>query len=74
MQANVQAKTYVDGRGWKYKVLRGESSYKVGFQHDLRPWYKTWQRCFPWCPTFGEAQCGLDRHAKAKGWKEWQNE
>lgn len=69
-RAKTVPRIYTDERGWLYKVMRGPSSYKVGFQREQRDWHKTQRRCFPWCETFEECQRGLDAYAKRYGWKE----
>lgn len=67
-------KTYVDGRGWKYKVMGGisENTFKARYQRPEKHGDTGW-KCLasvPWRNTFEEAQEDLDRHAKARGWRE----
>lgn len=76
-QAKIESKKYVDGRGWKYKVMPGigEDSYKARYQKpdktgDTAGWKGV--PSLPWRTTFDEAQADLDRLAEEKGWNEWR--
>ncbi|WP_422447833.1 hypothetical protein [Thermoanaerobacterium sp. DL9XJH110] len=66
-------KTYVDNRGWKYRVMGGIGGdvYKARYQ---KPEKAGWHcmRNLEWRKSFDEAQSDLNMLAKAKGWKEAQ--
>lgn len=66
---------YIDSRGWKYKVMSGlgEGAFKARYQRPDKQGDTGWKglAAFPWRKTFAEAQEDLDRHAAARGWKEW---
>lgn len=64
-------KTYIDSRGWKYKVMSGigENAYKGRYQ---KPGMTSW-KCMnnlEWRETFDKAQSDLNSMAKLKGWEE----
>ena len=73
----METKKYIDGRGWKYKVMPGigkEKTYKARYQKKNKMGDVGWEcmRNLLWRKTFDEAQADLDRLAQEKGWKEWQ--
>ena len=72
----MEAKKYIDGRGWKYKVMPGigGDTFKARYQKAEKQGSEGWYglRSLPWRDTFDEAQGDLDRLAQEKGWKEWQ--
>ena len=67
--------SYIDKRGFKYKVLPGIGlrSFKARRQSPDKYGDTGWKSLssVPWRSTFDEAQADLDRLAKAKGWQEW---
>ena len=69
-------KTYIDDRGWKYKVMSGlgENNFKARYQKpDKHDAYSGWKgvAAVPWRKSFDEAQADLNALAKKKGWAEW---
>jgi len=62
-------KTYIDNRGWKYKVLSGigDNSYKGRYQ---KPGMNGWKcmKNLEWRNSFDEAQADLNVLAKLKRW------
>ena len=72
----MEAKKYIDGRGWKYKVMSGlgEDNYKARYQKPEKTGSYGWKcvTSVPWRHTFDEAQADLNRLAEKKGWQEWQ--
>lgn len=64
-------KTYVDERGWKYKVMGGigEDSFKARYQKPGKEGWKCMSR-MKWRNTFDEAQSDLNNMAKYKKWGE----
>ena len=64
-------KTYIDQRGWLYRVMQGLglSNYKARYQ---KPGKSRW-KCMAnleWRNMFDEAQSDLNAMAKKKGWDE----
>jgi hypothetical protein len=64
-------KTYIDKRGWRYKVMGGlgGSDFKARYN---KPGKIGW-KCFtvlPWRNSFDEAQADLNTYAGKKVWKE----
>lgn len=70
----MEAKKYIDGRGWKYKVMLGRAFFKVHYQKADKTGPDGWKcvRNLPWSFTPEGAQEVLDNLAREKGWKEWQ--
>ena len=74
MQA--KARMYIDGRGWKYKVMPGIGGdcFKVGYQKPEKKgdtgWHRSTKQAFPWRETPEESREDLDLYAKRHGWKE----
>lgn len=66
---------YIDGRGWKYKVMSGigENRFKTRYQKPEKNGDIGWKglACVPWRGTFDEAQADLNGLARVRGWKEW---
>lgn len=64
-------KTYVDNRGWKYKVMSGidQDTYKGRYQRPGKSGWKCMNN-MEWRKTFDKAQSDLNTMAEAKGWKE----
>ena len=66
---------YIDGRGWKYRVMSGIGldAVKARYQKPEKQGDDGWKglATVPWRTTFEEAQADLDRLASEKGWKEW---
>lgn len=64
-------KTYIDNRGWKYKVMSGigEDSYKARYQKPGKTGWKCMNN-MEWRNTFDEAQSDLNEMAKLKHWRE----
>ena len=67
-------KTYMDARGWKYKVMSGIGTdrFKARYlKSDKKDPLSGWKGvgAVPWRATFEEAQADLDRLAKARGWE-----
>ena len=63
-------KTYIDGRGWQYRVMGGiGGSFKARY---LKPGASSWKgvAALEWRGSFEEAQADLDRMAQANGWVE----
>jgi len=62
-------KTYIDKRGWIYKVDTGNGYYRAKYK---TVWPGTWMgvKILPWREEFDEAQADLNRLAKEKGWEE----
>ena len=73
-------KKYIDGRGKKYRVMYGISTYEPGFkaryQMPNRSGTGGWKgvRQLPWRRTFEEAQADLDRMAAERGWRVWDGD
>lgn len=67
-------KTYVDERGWKYRVMPGlgEGNYKARYQKPDKQGDFGWKcvRILPWRNSFDEAQSDLNIYAKQKRWRE----
>lgn len=65
-------KTYIDSRGWKYRVMGGlgENNYKARYQKPGKTGWKCMAR-MRWCKSFDEAQSDLNVMAKTKRWGEW---
>ena len=68
-------KTYIDERGWKYRVMSGigEDAFKGRYNKP----YKTGWKGMPqleWCKTFDKAQSNLNAYAKSKGWSEYDGD
>lgn len=64
-------KTYVDERGWKYRVMPGIgiNTYKARYQKPGKPgWHGVAK--LPWRESFDVAQADLNRLAKEKQWDE----
>lgn len=64
-----EGQTYVDGRGWQYRVMGGiGGSFKARY---LKPGASIWKgvAALEWRGSFEEAQADLDRMAQAKGWE-----
>ena len=68
-------KSYIDSRGWKYKVMSGigENTFKARYQKPEKHGSVGWKglAAVPWRKTFDEAQADLNAYAKKKGWSEW---
>lgn len=68
-------KSYIDKRGWKYKVMGGigPNAYKARYQRPENSGDKGWKglACVSWRQTEEEAQADLDALAAPRGWKEW---
>lgn len=64
-------KTYIDSRGWKYRVMPrlGKSNLKAIYQKPGTSSWK-WVEDFEWCESFDDAQSDLNEYAKSKGWEE----
>ena len=64
-------KTYIDKRGWKYKVMGGlgESNYKARYQKPGKTGWKCMAN-MEWRKRFDEAQSDLNAIAKLKNWGE----
>lgn len=64
-------KTYVDKRGWRYRVMGGlgESNYKARYNKPGKPGWKCMAK-LPWRKSFFEAQKDLNLMAEEKGWDE----
>lgn len=64
-------KTYIDSRGWRYKVMQGlgDSNFKARYN---KPGKSGWKGMvsMEWRKSFDEAQSDLNVMAKKKGWKE----
>jgi hypothetical protein len=68
-------KTYIDERGWRYRVMGGlgESNFKARHQKPGKKDEWSGWKCMArlaWRKTFDEAQRDLNLLAKAKGWRE----
>jgi len=67
-------KSYIDERGWKYKVTSGlgENSFKARYQKPEKKGSDGWHclRSLPWRDTFDSAQGDLNIYADLKGWAE----
>jgi len=64
-------KTYVDERGWKYRVMPGIgiNTYKARYQKPGKPgWHGVAK--LPWRESFDVAQADLNQLAKEKQWDE----
>lgn len=68
-------KTYIDSRGWSYKVMSGigQGCYKARYQkpdkHGKVSGWKGFSR-LPWRESFDKAQDDLNEYAKKKSWNE----
>lgn len=64
------AKTYIDSRGWRYRVMRGlaEKEYKTFYLKPDNNWRGVPNQ--PWRNTRAEAQVDLAELAAQKGWQE----
>lgn len=64
-------KTYIDKRGWKYKVMPGlgENNFKARYQKPGKTGWKCMKN-LNWKKSFDEAQSDLNIMAKKKGWNE----
>lgn len=64
-------KTYIDSRGWRYKVMSGlgESNYKARYQKPGKSGWKCMTN-MEWRKSFDEAQSDLNSMAKIKNWNE----
>lgn len=65
----LDGKTYVDDRGWMYRVMSGigEGAYKARYcKPDKAGWHGV--QALPWRTTREEAQRDLDALAAKKGW------
>lgn len=69
-------KSYIDQRGWKYKVMGGisQDSFKARYQKSEKNGSTGWKgvAAVPWQKTFDAAQADLNALAAAKGWSEWK--
>lgn len=67
-------KSYIDARGWKYKVMSGigENNFKARYQKPDKHGSVGWKglAAVPWRQTFDEAQADLNAYAKKKQWRE----
>lgn len=74
----MSSKAYIDGRGWKYRVMPGlgEGAYKARYQKENHHGGGGWKcvAALPWRGSSEEAQADLDRLAVKKGWSEWKGE
>lgn len=61
---------YIDGRGWKYRVMPGlgEGAYKARYQRADHQGGSGWKgvAALPWRATREEAQADLDKLAEKK--------
>lgn len=68
-------KSYIDNRGWKYKVVGGigGDSFKARYQKPEKTGSAGWKglASVPWRDTFDNAQADLNKLAQQKGWAEW---
>ena len=68
-------RSYMDARGWKYKVMSGigENKFKARYQKPEKTGSVGWKGCsaVPWRGSYIEAQNDLDRMAAERGWKVW---
>lgn len=64
-------KTYIDERGWKYRVMSGISGSTFKGRY-LKPGKSSWHcmRVLSWQNNFDEAQADLSAYAKKMGWEE----
>lgn len=64
-------KTYMDERGWLYRVMPGigGDEFKTRYQQPGKTGWKC-MNYLPWRSTFDEAQSDLNALAKGKGWSE----
>ena len=65
-------KTYIDDRGWKYRVMSGigENNFKGRYQKPGKSGWKGMVN-IEWRHTFDAAQSDLNAMAKAKEWDEF---
>ena len=65
-------KTYIDKRGWRYKVMGGlgESNFKGRYQKPGKKYGWKGIARLPWRKSFDEAQSDLNILAETKGWNE----
>ncbi len=63
-------KTYIDERGWIYKVMPGlgESNFKGRYQKPGKSGWKCMKN-LKWSKSFDEAQSDLNALAEKKNWK-----
>lgn len=70
-------KSYIDERGWKYKVMSGigQNSFKARYQKPDKDGSDGWKglAAVPWRKTFDEAQADLNAYAKRKTFSEWND-
>lgn len=68
-------KTYIDNRGWKYKIksLLGGETYCGMYQNNKHTGESGWHRMkqLPITDLFDKAQSNLNEYAELKGWKEF---
>lgn len=68
-------KTYIDSRGWKYRVMSGlgENTFKARYQKPEKHGDTGWKglASVPWRKSFDEAQADLNLLAEKKGWQAW---
>ena len=68
-------KSYIDDRGWKYKVKSGigDGAFKARYQKPDKEGDNGWKgvSALPWRKTFDQAQADLNELAKKKCWREW---
>lgn len=68
-------KSYIDNRGWKYKVMGGigTDSFKARYQKPEKTGTAGWKglASVPWRDNFDDAQTDLNNLAQQKGWAEW---
>lgn len=68
----IYMKSYVDQRGWKYKVMNGigGDNFKVNYN---KPGKSGWHgvKNLPRREFFDQAQADLNQLAEKKGWKEY---
>ena len=73
----MEARKYIDRRGWKYKVMGGIGGDTFKARYQMPDWDKRkgWKgvRSLPWRPSFDEAQIDLDRMAQERGWKDYED-
>ena len=66
---------YIDGRGWKYKVMSGlgQDCFKARYQKPDKQGNCGWKcvKSLPWRNTHEEAQADLDHMAAEHGWGIW---
>ena len=72
-------KTYIDNRGWRYRVMPGLGSdeFKARYQKPEHNGTDNGWKCvarLPWRNSAEEAQEDLDQLARKRGWKEAEKE